>query len=356
MRHAHMLLRLLVEPGLPPEVGDLQWDVLLRLSSGNGALVRTAEQLAAHGIHPPATFDSAVRRQRERTVAVMDLVRRISRACVEQRLEFVFLKAFRHYPDPGRDVDLLLLSRSTSADTRILEGLSASPVPRCLESRLAGAISYAIPGCPLLLDIRHGRVGRVGEHTVYADVIVRNRRPTTIEGTQFFTTSVEDEMVLDGMQRAYGHRPVALSQIARTISCARRNDLDWDYVIRTARQIGVFPGLCRFLACVDDLHRGVFGDVLLRGTLRRTLALEAWGGGRFRDGGYHIATLSACGKLYARKLFDVLRAGNWAGAARVCLVPLVGAAGSARRVARSGIRRRLSFSHSTLRWRLELGS
>src|SRR5439155_18427394 len=105
------------------------------------------------------------------------------------------------YPDFGDDVDLLVLTRSTRVDGGIIEGLPASPVPRDWGERIAGAVTYRVTGCPSPLDVQHGRLGIVGEHDAFPQVLIEHARVTVVEGIEFAEPPPEDQLVLQGMQR-----------------------------------------------------------------------------------------------------------------------------------------------------------
>src|SRR6266704_2497765 len=168
-------------------------------------------------------------------------MQRVSRACQARHIAFLFPKAFQDYPDFGDDVDLLVLTRSTRVDGGIIEGLPASPVPRDCGERIAGAVTYRVTGYPSPLDVQHGRLGIVGEHDAFPQVLIEHARVTVVEGIEFAEPPPEDQLVLQGMQRVAGRLRIALCDVVFTVSTLRRATLDWDYVIATARQHGALP-------------------------------------------------------------------------------------------------------------------
>jgi len=346
--YASWLLRLLLDaphgPGDPrptlPAFADrdgaaaLDWDVLLEVGQANAVLVRMAERLAALGVSGPERFVAAVAGERQRIRAALELMSQVSRACEARGIRFLFPKAFQDYPDFGDDIDLLVLPRSTRVDRGIIAGLLATPVGRDLGDRIAGTTTYRIKGYLSPLDVQHGRLGLVGEHDAFPQVLTRHARPVLVEGTEFAGARLEDQLVLQGMQRVGGRLRVALCDVVFTVSTLRRATLDWNYVIATARQHGALPGLSCYLSYVDQIHRDVFWQPLLSDVMRRSLMLHGWGRIEFHDGAYRLPIIRANGRLYWRQFRQRIAGGDWAGAARVCLAPIVAGARAARRLAR----------------------
>ena len=333
LRHAAWLLRLLLDRRTSPDGHDVDWDMLLEIARRNGVLARTAERLLVRDVALPEPFAEAVAHEQGRIGAMLELIHQVSRTCEAAGLEFVFPKAFQDYPDMGDDVDLLLLERSTRVDRRILAELDAATLGRDLGGRIAGTTTYAVSGCPSPLDVQHGRLGVVGEHRTFPRALLQHRGRRLLDGTEVTEPPVADQLVLQGLQRVWGRRQILLCDVVFTISAIRRGTLDWEYVIGTARQHGGFQGLCCYLSYVDQIHRDVFGRPLLAAAVRQRLVLRGWGRTWFRAGAYRFAVLRVNTRLYLQQLVARLAAGDWEGAGRICLLPLVALARAARRLA-----------------------
>ena len=333
-RHAAWLLRLLLDRrGSPDGVHDVDWDVLLEIARRNGVLARTAERLMLRDLVLPEPFAEAVAHEQGRIGTTLELIHQVSRTCEAAGIEFVFPKAFQDYPDMGDDVDLLLLERSAEVDRRIIVELDAAARGRDLGGRIAGTTTYAVAGCPSPLDVQHGRLGVAGEHRTFPLVLLRHRRRRLLDGTEVTEPPVEDQLVLQGLQRVWGRRQILLCDVVFTISAIRRGTLDWEYVIRTARQHSAFDGLCCYLSYVDQIHRDTFGRPLLPAAVRQRLVLRGWGRARFRAGAYRFPVLRVNTGLYLRQLAARIAAGDWEAAGRICLLPLVALARAGRRLA-----------------------
>jgi len=322
---ADFVLRLLLEGATPARLPEgVGWEALLRVAARNVVLVRTADALEAAGVCMPDFFVEAVERARRRARAVVETVRRVGRACERNGVRFIFAKAFQHYPDAGLDIDLFVLSRSRATDALILEGTAAVPHATNLFGRLAGVSNYRVAGCESLLEIHHGRMGLLGEHGSHVSLLIRNA--TRADETGLLSPSDQDVLVVQGMQRVYRHSFIRLCDIVCTVSLLRRARMDWDYVLRTTRQLGTEHGLRCYLGYVEQVHRKVFGRGLLPRWLRDELRTDGCGRVEFREGVYRFPRVRVAGRIYLGKVRAAVRSGNWDGASRLCLLPLVTAA------------------------------
>jgi hypothetical protein len=328
---ARRLLRLLLDED-GPDTGPVDWNVLLPLARWNGTLLRVTDRLAERAPAPPAPVVDAIATERRRARDAFALVRHVTRVCTKHGIEFLFAKAFQHYPDVGGDLDLLVLARAADVDALLARELPATAAPRDLSGRIAGSVAFRVRDVVTPLDVQHGRIGTVGEHRAYAVTLVRNRRRIVIEGTEFAVPCPEDQLVLQGAQRIYGRRSLRLCDVAYTVSSLRHDRLDWEYIVSTATRIGVLPGLGCYLGYVEQIHRELSGDLLVPTAVRDRLPLAGWGRIQFTRGAYRFPAVRVNGRLYLRQLVAGLRAANWDGAARLCLLPLVGAAVALGRV------------------------
>jgi hypothetical protein len=330
-RVAAFLLRVIVDQDVVPD-DRTDWSGLLGVAQSNGVLIRAMERLDQLGAEPPPFVAEAVARERQRAATIRELMRTVDATLTAHGVAHVFLTRLDRHPDAGRDVDVLLLDRAPNADAELLDGLRATPLPRQVVDRIAGAARYQIAGCEL--DLHHGRLGAVGEDTACARLLVRRARRRRVDDVEFFAPSPEDFMVLQGMRRVYARRGIRLADVVSTIRAVRRDGLDWDEVGATADRCGVLAGLHCYLGYVEQIHRAVFTAPLLPTALVRAFHLGGWGRVVFRNGSYRFPTLRVGGWLYLCKLGIKLARGSWDAAGRLCLIPLLGAAAGMRRMAR----------------------
>ena len=335
---AEGILRLLLADADPSDtVRRIGWPGLATLARRHNVLLRVADRLEKGGEPGAHSFREAVLQERERARAALNVVERVSRACEKLGIAFLFPKAFQHLPDIGADLDLLVLSDDPAVDLRILEAAGLRGRRRA-RSRLTGATSYEIDACPTLLDVQHGRLGRMGEDGLFARMMLAAAHHRTADGREARALSAEHQLVLQGMQRIFGRTDVRLSDIVYTVSSLRRDDLDWGQVLETARAFQVLDGLACYLVYVDQIHREVIAGTPLPLPMVLRARAERWGRLEFRRGSYRFPTLRVNGALYLAKLDAEVRERNWSAAGRLCLAPAIAIGSLVRRAMHAGLR------------------
>jgi hypothetical protein len=300
------------------------WDRLALVAEHNGVLVRLDEKVGAAGLTPSEGFAEAVRRERCRARSVIQVIARVNDVCAVNRMTFLFPKAFQHLPDMGRDVDLLLLAPYGTVHAALAKGLRALPSKMRLQHCVARTTTYDVGEHAIPVDVQYGLLGNLGEERVYPQVLLQNAREVRIDGVDYPTSSPEDQLILQGMQKVYGRHYLRLSDLFCTMNAIGQAGFAWDYVLGSARQLGVFAGLCCYLSYVNQIYREVLGLDLLNPGLRQTLLRQDWGTVRFRDGCYRYPKFSVATRLYVRKFAAALVRGNWESAGRMCLLPVLG--------------------------------
>src|SRR5437763_16416655 len=104
--------------------------------------------------------------------------------------------------------------------------------------------------------MRLGRVGHTGQPAADAALGLRNRRVASLGGRECARPAPDDQLVLQGVEKVVARRAFHLTDVLFTIATIRRggDDLDWDYVIATARALGVRGGLSWYLQPVHGNH------------------------------------------------------------------------------------------------------
>ena len=328
-RAAGLILRTMLGRDLSAEdIERVGWDRVAKLAATNGVLLRFAARLDPR-ILIPASVKLAVDAEGRRAAAALRIVGRVSEICTREQVPFLFPKALQHLPDVGTDLDLLVGERFDAIDAVLARELGGVPVAPSLGSRIAGTSTYLLPDGPPL-DIQHGRLGAVGEHSAFPTLLLTRSRRRVIDGMELLVPSPEDQLVLQGLQRVYGKRRIRLSDIAYTVTTIRRDALDWDYITAQARRAGVADGLGCYLSYVDQVHRELMSESLLEEHVRRRMPLSGWGRLDFRGGYFRYPTLRVGARVYPAMMAAHLRRGNWSGAGRLCLVPVLGMASAIR--------------------------
>jgi hypothetical protein len=337
---AAVLVELLLGHPAGRRARGADWNELSEIARDNGVLLRVNDRLAALGFKRSPAFLAAVDIERRRARAVFDLVRRVGEACEVAGIPHLFAKAARHYPDVGRDVDVLVAAAPAAVDRALRDGVSALPTPRGLSSRLSRTTTYIVPGCAAPLDVQHGCLGAAGEHDWYASDLLRGRRPTTVGGIDIFAPSPEDSLVLQGLQRVYGRVSIRISDVVSTVPLLRSEALDWGYIVRTATRLGVLPGLRCYLTYANQ----ICGETPDASLFPRDLVGGRWGVLSCHRDGYRFPAIAVNARVYMSAFATKVQSREWASAVRICALPAVAVTTAVRRAARK--RRRSAIAGS----------
>ena len=328
-RHASITLGLLLDE-LPhtASVRELDWRSFVQVARGNGVLIRLADRLAAFGEVIPDFVADAVTGEKHRSQEALRLLRQLSRNCRSGGLAYAFTKALQHYPDRCDDLEVLLLTPRLAVDRHVFQGLPAVPKPRSLDQRIARITSYRLAGRETDVSILHGRLGALGEDQRFPRALVGNLRLLTIAGMSYRVPAPEDQLILQAMQRVWGRGSLRLADVLHAISVIRGEPIDWASLARRARTAYALHSLSCFLTYVDQIHEEVFDRAVLPDLARDVLKLgRRWGRVEFRSGRYRFPLARVQRSAYAARLLGALGSGNWDGAGRLGLFPLLAPTG-----------------------------
>lgn len=356
---AEELLRFLLErPDPDATLCRVGWTGLAPLARRHGILLRVADRLTSAGVTLPPSFGDVVRQERRRANAALEVVRDVSAACEEHGVAFVFPKAFQHLPDIGTDLDMLIAADAPEIDVRFLERAGVRARRRA-SHRLTAATVFEIEGCPTLLDVQRGRLGRMGEAETFASLMLASAQRHVLDGVEIRVLPAEHQLILQGMQRVFWRTSIRLSDLFQTISLLRRESLNWGPLLQTARQLRLVEELSCYLTYVDQINREVLGGRRLTIPAGLTAAGHRWGRLEFRGGTYRFPALRVNSALYLSKLGTAVRNRSWDVAARLSLAPALAVTSVVRGSLRTGLRavtprrgsralaaRHLSFSRS----------
>lgn len=299
---------------------ESDWDAFIPLARKNLLSIRFDEALKKKGIKPSGNFSAFVQKEHASAQIVKSLITTLSEKCRKNDIEFVMTKAFQHYPDVGRDIDLFLSERNKDIDQTILESFKATSLSLDFGTWMGGKTAYDLAGCPYPLEIHHGRMGDLGEHNLFPSLFIKNRKEAEIDGIKTFVLAPEDQLLVQVIQRIYNHYSFRLSDVAKSFQLLKEN-LDWNYVFATARRIGVYGGLSCLLSYMDQIHESLFGKKIVPSEAERALS-SGWGKVEFKDGIYRFPTANVLSRVYSRRFFSQILARNWAGVGRLSLLPV----------------------------------
>jgi hypothetical protein len=224
------------------------------------------------------------------------------------------------YPDAPPAIDLLISEPPGKIDRAITRDLHVHKQRSALHHRLAGVSTYeAAYGTRVL--IRHGRLGRMGEHARFARLVLARARPRAMGTASPMTPSPADHVLLLAMHQLYTRPEVRLSDLSTAIGALRDPDMDWDYAFATALSTGTVPTVGCYLEYLDRVSQLVSGRAAVPEEIR-----ERFGGRTraFADDARFPRTRAAA-RLYMQHLRATLEAGRWHSAARLSLVPVIAA-------------------------------
>ena len=314
----------------------LDWSELRQAAERGGALVRVADVLK--GITPdadlPPRFGEATAQACRRSQQVVELVDQLSTACTERGVAHAFIRTAESYPDTSRTIDLLVGDPSFAVDREITRAIHAVRRRGALHHRLAGVGSYTLPYGNRLL-IRHGRLGRLGEHARLARLVVERARTRRMGTATPLAPTPADHVLILALHQLYTRPEFRLSDLHGAIAALRGPDLDWDYLFATALSTATVPSVGCYLQYLHRVYEAVSGRALVRDEMlnRFMTGLSRTGPALARDARFP-RTWSAA-RLYVQNLRATLESGRWHSAVRLSLMPLVAAltAGTRRSVA-----------------------
>ncbi|HLZ45767.1 MAG TPA: glycosyltransferase [Gemmatimonadales bacterium] len=315
--HDLIALRLLAGTTLDPDELDLS--ELRKAAERGGAIVRIADALRQRGDPFPPRLGKAAARGCQRAQQTTELVDHLSDTCTRLGVAHAFVRTAECYPDAPLSIDLLIGDPSTDVDRGITRELHATRQPGSLHHRLGGVSTYRLAAGYRLL-IRHGRLGRLGEHARLARLVLARARPTSMGTAAPLAPTPEDHVLLLAMHQLYTRPEFRLSDIYTTI-VALRGPVNWDYLFATALASAAIPTVACYLQYIDRIHRAVSDRPLFSDDVQQRFATTQTA----TDASARFPRTWSAARLYFQNLRATLESGRWHSAARLSLVPLMAA-------------------------------
>ena len=322
-----LVLKLLLgssDPEVVRGMCDLGMQALLKILKRNVVTLRAYDkirQVIPEGLDD--VFLIAVAQEQKRVAAAVELITRMGRVLDEHGVAYVFTKSFIHYPDMGHDIDLLVLDRSKYVDGLISRYLGGCCAKTSLTNRLAGKSPYFFKDYRMPLEIHHGRMGHLGEHADLPILMMQYRRSLSLGCGSFFVPGREDQLILCALQRMYGHLNMRISDLLCVFSLIKGGALDWDYILRTTRTMGIHDGMGCFLEYVNGDHQMIMGVDLAKDLPRDIVSKDIRTRVFAGEGYYSFPMISVVIRIYVKKiLVDVARL-RWKSLLRLLCVPFL---------------------------------
>jgi hypothetical protein len=310
------------------DLDELDWAALRGVAARGGVMTRLADAVSRRGETVPPRLREAAADNCRKAERVLELVARLSARCGELGVAHAFVNTLEHYPDIKRHITLL--TASPDMDDQLLQHLPAAPRPRRLGRWLAGARTYAVAH-GVTLEIRHGRLGRMGEHARYARILVARARDVVAGVTTARAPTSEDHLLLIAAHQSYRRPAMRLDDVCWAITALGDPALNWDYVFAMALSMGMLATVGSYLAYVDGIATELFGRPLMAAELSARFQPAGTRLPWAADGIRYPAARAAA-RLYLQNVGATLESGRWHSAARLSLLPVVAAlAAGARR-------------------------
>jgi len=292
---------------------DAFWDFVER----QVVLVRIYEVFTHAAISVEASVCALVEAESVRINRTLGLIQELTNICDRNSIPFVFTKAFQHYPDMGHDVDLFVMGNPRTVDDCLRSELTMCESKSSLLNFFSQKTAFQVEGYASPLEIHHRLIGHLGEHAEFPKNLVGNRRCVEMGGVTTYMPSGEDQLILQVIQRIYGHRFMRLSDIIVASKLIYKTSLDWDYIVNTTHAIGVYEGLCYYIKCINNIFRSIRDEILMDDCRFVDTKLEI----NYGNGYYQIPLFSVCSRLFLEKWISDMKLLNWTSAGRLACLP-----------------------------------
>lgn len=323
----------LTEPRISGDVQEylekIDWPAFLNLMRRNTFLIRSFQKISESGFQIPFPgFVQGVQDETNRINQAVELIGRLSAVCEENDIQYVYPKAFQHYPDMGHDIDLYVHDRSFRIDELIIKefGAIADTNSKSLVNLISGKTGYLIPGYSTPVEIHHGRMGILGEHNVYPGMVIRNRVRFSMDDINVFLPCPEDRLIIQALQRIYGHFSIRLSDAVASFQLLSEQELNWEYIEKTSARIGLLEGLKCYLSYISQIYHSLFEDeILLPEKICKNFFPRKWGEVSFGRRNYQFPLLPNLLYLFGIKMMKDVSSANFDGFFRLASLPFVAA-------------------------------
>jgi hypothetical protein len=320
---------LLADPRMDPD--EMDWATVREVAASAGVIVRLADALAARGDVLPPAFAARAAGACARTQRALEITEGVGTRCTELGIAHAVLRTAERYPDSGTITLLIATPNRPSIDQEILRDLPATPHPRGAAARRAqrhiSAVSCFQTASGVPLRIRHGRLGRFGEHARYARVLIDRAAPRTVGQATVRAPTPEDHFTLLAIERTYMRPAFRLDDLAWAIPALRAATFNWDYLFATAISIGMLESVGAFLAYVNDVYRQLLASSIVSSAVLARFVGQPTAP---TPGAERFPVPSRLARSYVHQLGATLESGRWQSAARLSLLPLVAALGAWR--------------------------
>ncbi len=186
-------------------------------------------------------LSSLISLETKRVSSLEKKIHHISKLLNQDDRRHIFTKAFQHYPDMGHDIDLLLDYAIT--DT-LKESLNLRDDQTSFLNRIAGKEPF-ISEDNIPIEF-HRYIGHFGEYKELTKIFIHN----SVSKNGIRILSMEDQLVLQVIQRLYSHFSIRLSDILLCIKILN-SEIDLSYVKHITQKNRLYSSLKIFLNFIE---------------------------------------------------------------------------------------------------------
>ena len=250
------------------------------------------------------------------------LIKILTNLCDKYGIPYVMTKAFQHFPDMGHDIDLLVLDSSFVIDRLIKEKFEFQYRPISFSSRIAGKSGYIVSGYKSPIEIHHNRLGHFGEYHQYSKQVINRKIHFSLQEFSTFIPSNEDQLIIQCIQRIYGHRTIRISDVFQTVNLLNVTSLDWHYIWSTVSDLGIYTAFNHYLTTANNLYQKWDGkDTFPVFSQNKELIKKPQP--NFGSIGYKSTSSYILFKLYFKKVLHSIYNGQWDSIWRFCFLPII---------------------------------
>jgi hypothetical protein len=299
---------------------------ILRLASSHHVVVRAFEKLRRFmvdaGSHDWTEWiDQVLEAEHGRIRRALTFLSSICETLNAAGCEVVVIKSLDHWPDLGSDLDLFSGAKPSKLLRTMKERFQATLAPRSWGDRLAGKWNFVIPGLDELVEVHVGRLGQTGEHVHLARTLTLRAAQEQRGEAAFPVPAVEDRLILATLQRMYRHFYLRLCDIVNTKRMVEVEVLDYGLLRSTAEAAGIWHGVATYLVIVSDYIARFRGEPLEIPSFIRAAARFGERQVSFGKGFLRIPIVPYSARLYASQLLTLMAKRQFAGTARLSLLP-----------------------------------
>ena len=291
---------------------SLDWKPFLAFLEKNKVTVRTLQKLREQGEKLPEDAEKALSLAEKKKKQKLQVISRVDAIFSDNGVKYVLLKFRDSLPDLGRDTDCLVGKHFKHADWLIRSNFPAKPISLSLSDRLTKSKSSFFIG-EVELEL-YGKITQLGESYLQSDRIFERATKMVVDGLRIPVPSFEDNLLIACVHSMYRHRRIKYSELLVAVKAISSNNVDWDYIFKTASEAGILHGLLFFLSTAKRL---------LNQSIRRPENMQFEQLSWTKSFPAMIPTLRI-NQFYARKFLNELRSLRLSSASRVGLIPFIG--------------------------------